>query len=117
MQLDNIRAMLDQVYHGRTVSEATWSAAKEELRVAELTEQPRQQSIAVTTSDEAVLVAGRLFLALESVIVALRNSGHINAVNTEIVDTMIDAKAMLRRLGYEPVAKRRSDPLVFNRAR
>jgi hypothetical protein len=53
-----------------------------------------------------------LFRVMETTLVAMRSKSRASVlISADVADAFIDAQAVLKRAGHEPVANRRADPV------
>ena len=120
MNLNVTKKLLAEVLAGRLPDEAAARTARAEIAEAEkapvLVEvpevpEPLQNKI---TADQAILVLGDLFRVFEGTLVSLRENAKARVViDSAAADSMIRARALLQKAGYETVAHRPLEPLRF----
>ena len=112
--MNQLLDLLDRVERGDKVGKLQAIAARKELSglMKGEIQISHVQDPSVTANDRLVLALGALVKATESVIGALVQHRVINAVSTDIVDTVLSARQLLVALGHE-VFRSRANPGIF----
>jgi len=118
MNLSVTKKLLAEVLAGRLPDEASARTARAELDALERETAVEPAPVEIlanrVTADQAVICLGELFQVFEGTLLRIRQTAALRVIiSSEASDSLLNARKLLQKAGYEMVANRTSEPLRF----